>query len=267
MAEDQNNAGQSSADQSSADQNDAGERAGDDERASEQRRAQIAENLAAVREDIAAAARKAGREPSEVSLIAVTKTYPASDVRVLAELGVLDVGENRDQEAAPKARATAGLGLRWHFIGQLQTNKAVSVAEYAAFVHSVDRVRLVSALSRAAVRYDKGLTCLVQVDLGNAEPMDDNAARGGAFADQVPELADAIAAAPGLTFGGLMAVAPLGAEPGPAFERLHALAMRLRSTHPSATMISAGMSGDLGEAVAAGATHVRIGSAILGIRR
>src|SRR5438876_9889307 len=107
-----------------------------------ERRVQIAENLAAVREDIAAAARKADRDPSEVTLIAVTKTYPASDVRVLAELGVLDVGENRDQEAAPKAEATAGLGLRWHFIGQLQTNKASSVAGYADFVHSVDRARL-----------------------------------------------------------------------------------------------------------------------------
>ena len=233
----------------------------------DQRRIQIAGNLAAVREDIAAAARKAGRDPCDVTLIAVTKTYPASDVRILADLGVLDVGENRDQEAAPKAHATAGLGLRWHFVGQLQTNKALSVAEYAGFVHSVDRARLVSALSKAAVRYDKGLTCLVQVDLGNAEPMDDNAARGGAFPEQVPELADAIAAAPGLNLGGLMAVAPLGAEPGPAFERLHRLSMRLRSAHPSATMISAGMSGDLGEAVAAGATHVRIGSAILGIRR
>src|SRR5947209_255426 len=147
-----------------------------DPRAMPDRKTQIAENLAAVREDIAAAARKADRDPSEVTLIAVTKTYPASDVRILAELGVLDVGENRDQEAAPKAEATAGLGLRWHFIGQLQTNKAASVASYADFVHSVDRPRLVAALSKAALRYDKELTCLVQVDLGNAEPMDENAA-------------------------------------------------------------------------------------------
>jgi pyridoxal phosphate enzyme (YggS family) len=250
------------------DEDRAGEQqASQDRRALDERKARIAENLAAVREDIAAAARKADRAPSEVTLIAVTKTYPASDVRLLAELGVRDVGENRDQEAAPKARETAGLGLRWHFIGQLQTNKASSVVEYADFVHSVDRVRLVAALSKGAVRYDKELTCLVQVDLGNAEPMDDDAARGGVLPGDVPELADAIAAAPGLRLGGLMAVAPLGAEPGPAFERLHTLAMRLREAHPSATMISAGMSGDLGEAVAAGATHVRIGSAILGIRR
>lgn len=228
---------------------------------------QIRTNLAAVREDIAAAARKADRDPGEITLIAVTKTYPASDVRILAELGVLDVGENRDQEAAPKAEATAGLGLRWHFIGQLQTNKAGSVAAYADFVHSVDRARLVSALSKNALRYDKELTCLVQVDLGNAEPVDANTARGGAGPNEVLPLADAIAEAPGLSLGGLMAVAPLDQDPAAAFARLHELALSLRSAHPSATMISAGMSGDLTEAVAAGATHVRIGSAILGIRR
>lgn len=239
--------------------------------ASEQARAvrleQIRGNLAAVREDIAASCRKAGREPDSVTLIAVTKTYPASDLRLLAELGVLDVGENRDQEAGPKAEATAGLGLRWHFIGQLQSNKAGSVAAYADFVHSVDRARLVPALSKAAVKHDKELTCLVQVDLGNAEPMEGDTARGGVRPEQVPELAAMIAAAPGLNLGGVMAVAPLGADPAEAFARLAAVATRLRSEHPSATMISAGMSGDSGEAIAAGATHVRIGSAILGIRR
>jgi len=231
------------------------------------RREQIRENLAVVREDIAAACRKADRDPSEVTLIAVTKTYPASDVRLLAELGVTEVGENRDQEAAPKARATEGLGLHWHFIGQLQTNKVSSVASYADVVHSVDRRRLISALSAAALRYDKELTCLLQVDLGNADPVDGNAARGGAWPGEIDELAEAVAEAPGLILGGLMAVAPLGAEPGEAFAKLAHLATRLRADHPSATMISAGMSGDLGEAVAAGATHVRIGSAILGIRR
>jgi pyridoxal phosphate enzyme (YggS family) len=233
----------------------------------ELRRSQLAANLAVVRESIDAACLKADRDPSEVTLIAVTKTYPASDVRLLAELGVLDIGENRDQEARPKAEATAGLGLRWHFIGQLQTNKAVSVASYADVVHSVDRVRLVSALSAAAIRYDKVLTCLVQVDLGNAEPMEANAARGGAYPAEVPALADAIASAEGLRLGGLMAVAPQDADPAEAFSRLADLATRLRADHSSATMISAGMSGDLGEAVAAGATHVRIGGAILGIRR
>jgi PLP dependent protein len=247
------------------------------------RREQIRENLAVVREDIATACRKADRDPAGVTLIAVTKTYPASDVRLLAELGVTEVGENRDQEAAPKAEATAGLGLHWHFIGQLQTNKASSVASYADFVHSVDRSRLITALSSAAIRYDKELTCLVQVDLGNAEPMELQegrgralsespgrgapAGRGGARPEDVPRLAAALAEAPGLRLGGLMAVAPLGAEPGPAFAKLFDVATRLRAEHPSATMISAGMSSDLAEAVAAGATHVRIGSAILGIRQ
>jgi pyridoxal phosphate enzyme (YggS family) len=233
----------------------------------EARREQIRANLAAVRDDIAASCRKAGRDPDSVTLIAVTKTYPASDVRLLAGLGVLDVGENRDQEAGPKAAATTGLGLRWHFIGQLQSNKAGSVAAYADFVHSVDRARLVPALSKAATGHDKELTCLIQVDLGKAEPVEADAARGGARPGEVPELAAAVAAAPGLRLGGVMAVAPLGADPAEAFARLAAVATRLRSEHPSATMISAGMSGDSGEAIAAGATHVRIGSAILGIRR
>jgi PLP dependent protein len=261
------------------------------------RRTEIAANLAAVRETIADACRKADRDPSEVTLIAVTKTYPASDVRLLADLGVLDVGENRDQEASPKAAETAGLGLRWHFIGQLQTNKAASVVGYASHVHSVDRIRLVSALSKAriarasaeatsssggqpggrpgsasprpdsSILYDNELTCLIQVDLGNSAPMEEHVARGGASPDQVPAIADAIAEAPGLRLGGLMAVAPLGADPAEAFERLHRISTRLRADHPSATMISAGMSGDAAEAIAAGATHVRIGGAILGIRK
>lgn len=236
------------------------------------RREVIAANLASVREDIATACRKADRDPSGVTLVAVTKTYPASDVRLLAELGVLDVGENRDQEAAPKAADTEGLGLRWHFIGQLQTNKSASVAGYARFVHSVDRGRLARSLSAASIRYDKELTCLIQVDLGNSLSMEQAAAhsgsqaRGGALPAEVPELADVIAAAPGLELGGLMAVAPLGADPARAFAELAALATRLRTDHPCATMISAGMSGDLAEAVAAGATHVRIGGAILGSR-
>jgi PLP dependent protein len=239
----------------------------------ERRRAELAANLAAVREDIAAACRKADRDPSEVTLIAVTKTYPASDVRLLAGLGVADVGENRDQEAAPKAAETADLDLRWHFIGQLQTNKAASVVGYAGFVHSVDRPRLAAALSAACSRYDKELTCLVQVDLGNSELMQDTVpipghhARGGVAPADVPRLADSIAGAPGLRLGGLMAVAPLGADPSEAFAKLAGVATRLRADHPSATMISAGMSGDASEAVAAGATHVRIGGAILGIRR
>jgi len=224
------------------------------------RKTQIAENLAAVREDIAAAARKAGRDPSEVSLIAVTKTYPASDVRILAELGVLDVGENRDQEAAPKALATAGLGLRWHFIGQLQTNKAASVVGYASVVHSVDRPRLVHALGRAARQAGRVVRCLIQVSVDN------DPARGGAPADIVPALAEALGAEDGLVLAGVMAIPPLGMAPADAFARLLESAAAVRAVRPSATMISAGMSGDMEAAVAAGATHLRIGTALLGDR-
>jgi PLP dependent protein len=233
----------------------------------EQRRAEVARNLAAVRERIAAAALACGREPSSVTLIAVTKTYPASDVELLASLGVLDIGENRDQEAAPKAAAmeAAGVEVRWHYIGQLQRNKARSVARYAYLVHSVDRLPLIDALDRARreIGAEGGvppLDVLLQVSL------DDTPGRGGAAIAQTPGLADAVAATRGLRLAGVMAVAPLGVKPGPAFERLAAVAQRLTAQYPQATIISAGMSGDLEEAIAAGATHVRIGSALLGAR-
>ncbi|WP_119729822.1 YggS family pyridoxal phosphate-dependent enzyme [Thermomonospora amylolytica] len=224
------------------------------------RRDELAANLRTVRERIAAACAAAGRDPAEVTLVAVTKTFPASDVRLLAGLGVADVGENRDQEAAAKAAECADLPLTWHFVGQLQTNKARSVAGYADVVHSVDRTRLVTALSSAAVRAGRTLRCLVQVSL------DERPGRGGAAPSEVPELADLIAASDGLELGGVMAVAPLGADPAPAFARLAGVAERLRAAHPSATVISAGMSGDLEQAVACGATHVRIGTALLGGR-
>lgn len=224
------------------------------------RRDELAANLAAVRERIAAACAAAGRDPAELTLIAVTKTFPASDVRLLAGLGVSDVGENRDQEAAPKAADCADLPLRWHFVGQLQTNKCRSVAGYAAVVHSVDRERLVGALSRAAVAAGRTVTALVQVAL------DDDPGRGGAPVRQVPALADAVAAAPGLRLGGVMAVAPLGADPDPAFARLAEVAAAVRRAHPDAAIVSAGMSGDLEAAVRRGATHLRVGTALLGGR-
>ncbi|TNY34745.1 YggS family pyridoxal phosphate-dependent enzyme [Thermomonospora catenispora] len=224
------------------------------------RRDELAANLRRVRERIAAACAAADRDPAEITLVAVTKTFPASDVRLLAELGVTDVGENRDQEAAGKAAECGDLPLTWHFVGQLQTNKARSVARYADVVHSVDRARLVTALSSAATRAGRSLRCLVQVSL------DDRPGRGGAAPDEAPALADAIAASEGLELAGVMAVAPLGADPAPAFARLADVAERLRAAHPSATVISAGMSGDLEQAIACGATHVRIGTALLGGR-
>lgn len=225
------------------------------------RRGEIAAALAEVERRIAQACRDAGRSREEITLIAVTKTYPASDVRILAGLGVADVGENRDQEAAPKAAACRDLALTWHFVGQLQTNKARSVVSYADFVHSVDRPRLVAALSREAVRAGREVGCLLQVALS------DEPGRGGAAPAAVPALAEAVARAEGLRLAGVMAVAPLGEDPARAFARLHEISLRVRKDHPEAVMVSAGMSGDLAEAIANGATHLRVGTALLGRRK
>jgi PLP dependent protein len=222
---------------------------------------ELAQQLAEVRRRIAKAAEAAGRDPAELTLIAVTKTRPASDVRLLAELGVTDIGENRDAEAAPKAEQCADLDLTWHFIGQLQTNKCASVVRYASVVHSVDRPRLVHALGAAARRAGRPVEGLIQVSL------DGDPDRGGVVADGVPALAELLAAEDGLTLGGVMAVAPLGMEPSAAFARLAGCAAVVRAIRPAATVISAGMSGDLEAAVEAGATHLRIGTALLGDRR
>jgi len=171
-------------------------------------------------------------------------------------------GENRDQEAAAKAAACADLRdrLTWHFVGQLQTNKVGRVVRYADVIHSVDRPRLVAALGAAARKAGRTPTCLVQVSL------DDDPGRGGAAAADVPFLADQVAREEGLELGGVMAVAPQGADPLAAFQRLASLAVQVRTAHPRATMISAGMSGDLEAAIIAGATHVRVGTALLGGR-
>lgn len=227
---------------------------------------EIAANLTRVADRIAIACATAGRPPNAVTLIAVTKTFPAEDVRRLVSLGVRDVAENRDQEARGKtaelAELTATTGLRWHFVGQLQRNKANHVAAYASVVHSVDRPELADALAAAARRSRTGdLDVLLQVSL------DPGAAhRGGVRPLDLPALADHVAGATGLRLAGLMAVAPLGADPEPAFARLADLAARLRADHPGATMLSAGMSADLEAAVAHGTTHVRVGTALLGGR-
>lgn len=232
------------------------------------REEELAANLARVEERIAAACDAAGRGRDEVTLVVVTKTWPASDVRILSGLGVRHVAENRDQDAAPKAAACADLPLVWHFVGQLQTNKVRSVVGYADVVQSVDRARLVSALSKEAVRAGREVGCLVQVafDAG----ADGRGERGGVAPSGVAELADLVAGAEGLRLDGLMTVAPLTGEYAgrqqAAFERLMDLSTDLRRTHPAANMVSAGMSADLEQAVAAGATHVRVGSAVLGVR-
>jgi pyridoxal phosphate enzyme (YggS family) len=224
------------------------------------RREQVRAGLAAVRARIVTACAAAGRDPAGVTLVVVTKTYPASDVRVLASLGATDVGENRDSEAAPKYDACAGLRLRWHFIGQLQSNKARHVARYASLVHSVDRLSLVAALGRGAREAGRDLGCLIQISL------DGDPARGGASMGEVPRLAAGIAAEPGLDVHGLMAVAPLGADPEVAFEPLPRLRDLLLQEHPRARVVSAGMSGDLEAALRHGATHLRVGTGVLGAR-
>jgi pyridoxal phosphate enzyme (YggS family) len=224
------------------------------------RQEELAVRLADVRGRIAKACEAAGRDVDDITLIAVTKTRPASDVRLLGELGLRDVGENRDAEAAPKAAQCADLNLTWHFIGQLQTNKCASVVRYASVVHSVDRLRLIRALGQAARRADRVVSSLIEVSL------DGDPARGGAPAEQVPPLAEAVAAEPGLVLGGVMAIAPLGLAAAEAFARLLDSAAVVRAVRPSATVISAGMSGDLEAAVEAGATHLRIGTALLGDR-
>jgi pyridoxal phosphate enzyme (YggS family) len=227
------------------------------------RREQIAAGLAGVRARVERACRTAGRDPAGVTVVVVTKTFPAADVRLLADLGVRDIGESRDQEAAPKAAACADLGLTWHFVGQLQTNKVTSVAGYADVVHSVDRVRLVDALDRAASAAGREIRCLVQATLGDGPR---GAGRGGADPTDVLALADHVAGARSLHLSGVMAVAPLGGDPADAFTRLARIAELVQKRHPTARWVSAGMSGDLEAAVALGATHLRVGSAILGAR-
>jgi PLP dependent protein len=232
------------------------------------RKTELAANLAKVEQRITAACVAAGRKREEVTLIVVTKTYPASDVRILSELGVRHVAENRDQDAAPKAAACADLPLKWHFVGQLQTNKVRSVVGYADVVQSVDRARLVTALSKEAVRAGREIGCLIQVALDAGESA--RGERGGVAPGGIEELADLVGQAPGLRLDGLMTVAPLTGEYAgrerAAFERLMDLSTDLRRAHPAATMVSAGMSADLEQAVAAGATHVRVGTAVLGVR-
>ncbi|CAI7979478.1 PLP-binding domain-containing protein [Parafrankia soli] len=304
------------------------------------RLAELRERLTVVRDRITVAARDAGRDPAELTLIAVSKTRPAEDVLALVALGVRHFAENREQEAGPKteavrlalAAAAAGgsdehtmwsdddrfresspladtsgawrpsrvdqgptLGPAagpdvpvWHFVGQLQRNKARAVAGWVHCVQSVDRARLVEALSRAATARGRQISVCIQVNLDITEPVGApgapaarnalstreseptagavDGARGGALPADVPALAELVAGSEGLVLTGVMAVAPRGAPARPAFARLREVADRLRSEHPAATLVSAGMSGDLEDAVAEGATHLRIGTALFGER-
>ncbi|MHA7283764.1 YggS family pyridoxal phosphate-dependent enzyme [Arthrobacter sp. TMS2-4] len=234
----------------------------------------LEDRLRAVRARISSAAAAAGRDAPE--LIVVTKYFPASDVRILAGLGITDVGENRDQEAAAKAADLQDLTLAWHFIGQLQTNKAKSVVRYADSVHSVDRLPLITALGRAVraeqdrrsgagMEAREDLRCFLQFTL-DADAAETPSGRGGALPADAVALAEACTSTEGLQLAGVMAVAPLGADPAEAFGRLLRISAEVRAVDPAAAAVSAGMSGDLEEAVAAGTTHLRIGSDVLGPR-
>ncbi len=227
-----------------------------------QRREELAAGLHGVRHRVRLACESVGRDPANVTVVAVTKYFPASDIRLLADLGVTDVAENRDQEAGPKLGdpVLTGLRLTAHFIGQLQSNKAGSVVRYADVIHAVDRLKLVAALDRAAAAAHRRPRILIQVSL------DGERGRGGAPPASVLELAQAVSEAPALLLGGVMAVAPLGVDPDAAFTMLAEVSRTVRERHPEASWVSAGMSADLEAAVRHGATHLRVGSAILGSR-
>lgn len=234
------------------------------------RRDELAVAVARVCDRIAVACAAADRDPAEVRLLAVTKTFPAADVALLADLGLRDVAEARDQEAAAKVARLAALRpaalMRWHMVGRLQRNKVRSVARWAVQVQSVDSVRLAETLDRAvraaqdAGERDGPVGVLVQASL-DGDPM-----RGGCPLPELQVLADRVAAAPGLRLEGVMVVAPLSVAAETAFAELAAAVQRLRRVHPGATELSAGMSADLEEAIAQGSTCVRVGTALLGDR-
>ncbi|PZE61137.1 YggS family pyridoxal phosphate-dependent enzyme [Curtobacterium sp. MCPF17_001] len=217
--------------------------------------------LASVREGIADAARAADRSVDELTLVVVTKYHPAALVRQLAALGVTDVGENRHQEAQVKAAELEDLGLTWHFVGQLQSKKARQARRYAQVVQSLDRASVVDAFAPTEAEPDpRVLDGFVQVNLT------DDPGRGGVAPDDVDALAERVLATGTLRLRGVMAVAPLDEEPRAAFARLRAISERVRLLEPAATDISAGMSGDYADAIAEGATHLRIRTAITGNR-
>ena len=226
------------------------------------RLSEIQSNLEIIQTRIKNACSAAGRDISEITLIAVTKTYPASDVDLLKQLGIENVGENRDQEASSK-KAEVKNEFKWNFIGQLQSNKAKSVVNYADLIHSVDRWSLAKEIQKSAQGINKVQPVLIQVDLDQSGP---DPTRGGIWPVELSELAAAISQASHLELKGLMSVAPLGEKPELAFARLKDIRASFLKEHPQAQILSAGMSEDLEAAILHGATHLRIGSALLGER-
>lgn len=222
------------------------------------RKEEIAHNLALVREKIQASAQAASRNLNEIELIAVTKTFPASDARILHELGIRDFGENRDSEGAAKSQDVQG---RWHFQGQIQGNKLKSITKWANFIHSLDsHDHLEKIASLCKERQGEPLGIFIQVSLDGAH------GRGGVPAQELTKLADSVISTTGIQLMGLMAVAPLGVEPDKAFTELAVIHGAFSANFPTSTALSAGMSGDYESAISHGATHIRVGSSILGSR-
>lgn len=222
----------------------------------------IQSNLEKINTRIAEACSRSKRNISEITLIAVTKTYPASDVDLLKQLGIENVGENKDQEASGKISQVKEK-FSWHFIGQLQSNKAKSVVTYADLIHSVDRLSLAKELQKSASAIAKKQKVLIQVDLDQSGP---DASRGGVWPADLAALAQFISQSENLELAGLMSVAPLGENPSEVFERLAQIRSDFLKNYPNAVILSAGMSEDLEAAIEHGATHLRIGSALLGER-
>lgn len=229
----------------------------------ETRRSELERSLRGVQQRIASAADAAGRSSDDVTLVVVTKTWPTSDVRILYDLGVRHVGENRHQDAEPKVLELADLDLTWHFVGQVQSNKAARIAAYADVVHSVDSERVATRLGDAARQQQRRVDCFIQVSLASGPQL---SGRGGVSADGVEVVADAIDQSDALRLRGVMGVAPLSGDPRAAYAELARISATLRTSHPGAADISGGMSGDFVPAIGEGATHVRVGSAVLGER-
>lgn len=217
------------------------------------RKEEITRNLQEVKERINRAAQLAGRDPSEITLIVVTKTFPVSDVEILEDLGEVNYGENRDQEAAPKAQSVVAT---WHFQGQIQSNKIKSICEWADVIHSISSEKEVLKFAQSPRKHQ----LFLQVSLDGQE------GRGGASSAELARLADLVNASNNLELMGLMAVAPLGIDPENAFADLALINQGFQSQFPNSKYLSAGMSGDFEAAIKFGATHIRVGSSILGSR-
>ena len=217
------------------------------------RKDEITRNLQEVKERIIGAAKSVNRDPNEIELIVVTKTFPISDIEILRELGESNFGENRDQEAGPKAEV---IPATWHFQGQIQSNKIKSICEWADVIHSISSEKEILKFAQSPRKHQ----VFLQVSL------DGQVGRGGASPADLAQLADLVNQSNNLELMGLMAVAPLGVEPMKAFTDLAQINQGFADQFPNSKYLSVGMSGDFEAAIKNGATHIRVGSSILGSR-